>query len=147
MSENFQSLKGFNIRVYGIYIHNDKLLTLKEKYGKWEMIKLPGGGLELGEGVIDCLKRECKEELNIDIVVRNVFYVQENYVSSIVNDNRQILVLYYFIDIINYEQIRIQDTHIEYIVWTDLNEDNPLTLPVDKIMYEKLKGYLKDKNK
>jgi len=38
------------------------ILVVKEHQDKWE---LPGGGLDQGESVHDCLKRELLEELNI----------------------------------------------------------------------------------
>ena len=45
-------------------IKNDKneVLVVKEHQDKWE---LPGGGLDQGESIHDCLKRELKEELDI----------------------------------------------------------------------------------
>ncbi len=41
---------------------DDEVLVVKEHQDKWE---LPGGGLDHGESVHDCLKRELKEELNV----------------------------------------------------------------------------------
>ena len=45
-------------------IKNDRgeVLVVKEHQDKWE---LPGGGLDQGETIHDCLKRELKEELNV----------------------------------------------------------------------------------
>lgn len=129
---------GFNIRVYGICIQDEKMLTLREQYGDWNMVKLPGGGLEYGEGVLDCLRRECKEELDIYIIVGECFYVQEDYIPSIVNDKKQILILYYLIEIPENQTIKISDDHVDYYRWFSITEECPFTLPVDKIMYKKL---------
>jgi ADP-ribose pyrophosphatase YjhB (NUDIX family) len=41
-----------------------KFLLIKEANGKWE---LPGGGLEFGEKPHDCLHREVKEEMGLEI--------------------------------------------------------------------------------
>jgi len=69
-----QNFKGFNVRVYALCIVKNKLLTLQEPFAGKMVIKLPGGGLEFGEGTVDCLKREFKEELNLEIEVGDAFY-------------------------------------------------------------------------
>ena len=43
----------------------DKFLISQEYDGKWD---LPGGGLDFGETVQDCLKRELKEEMGLEVV-------------------------------------------------------------------------------
>lgn len=50
----------------------------KDTFGNfWEF---PGGKLELGETIEDCIKREIKEELNIDIRVREkLVNIDHNY--------------------------------------------------------------------
>lgn len=42
----------------------DKFLIIQEDNGKWE---LPGGGLDWGEEVETCLKREIEEEMGITV--------------------------------------------------------------------------------
>jgi len=54
----------FNVRVYGLMIHDGAILTVEEPVRDRIIRKFPGGGLEFGEGILDCLKREFKEELN-----------------------------------------------------------------------------------
>lgn len=135
-----EAITGFNVRVYGICIQDGMLLTLREQYGKWDIVKLPGGGLEYGEGVVDCLKREYKEELNLDIEVGDCFYVQRDFVPSIVDDRKQILILYFEVDVINLQQMKISDAHVTEIKWLPITDQCPLTLPVDQMMYETLKS-------
>ena len=53
----------FNVRVYGIWIHEGRILVNEELIRGKHVIKFPGGGLDLGEGTVDGLKREWKEEL------------------------------------------------------------------------------------
>lgn len=46
----------FTIRVYGLWLHNNSVLLSNESVKGVQVIKFPGGGLEFGEGTIDCLK-------------------------------------------------------------------------------------------
>ena len=48
------------------------LLELRADCGLWSC---PGGGLDPGENIEECIKREVKEETNIDIIVDNLFGV------------------------------------------------------------------------
>ncbi len=59
-----------NVTCAIIYLNNKILVTQRSEMMKlplkWEF---PGGKLEDGESEIDCVKREIKEEINIDIEV------------------------------------------------------------------------------
>ena len=58
----------FTIRVYGILINEEKQVLVSDEFIRGNYYtKFPGGGLELGEGTRDCLKREFKEEMNLDV--------------------------------------------------------------------------------
>ncbi len=86
----------FNVRVYGICIQDEKLLVNEEIIRGQRVIKLPGGGLELGEGTRDGLKREWKEELNLDIEVLDHYYTTDFFQQSAYNDT-QVISIYYFV--------------------------------------------------
>ena len=60
----------FNIRVYGILLNEQQQLLVSDEYIRGGYYtKFPGGGLEYGEGTRDCLKREFKEEMDLDVEV------------------------------------------------------------------------------
>ena len=132
-----------NIRVYAIYLNEkNELMALDEGYVGEKLIKLPGGGLEFGEGTIECLHREFAEELNLKIEVLEHFYTQEDFLVSRFRENEQLLTIYYTVNILNLEDLNILDDSIENVKWVSLHEENPLPLPIDKIVFQKLKEKL-----
>ena len=93
-------LKNFNVRVYGIVINDKKQVLVSDEriYNRNSgATKFPGGGLELGEGTKDCIIRECKEELNIDVEVLDHLYTTDFFQQSAFNDEHQIISIYYVI--------------------------------------------------
>jgi 8-oxo-dGTP diphosphatase len=87
----------FNVRVYGLLIneHNELLITDEQEYGM-RFTKFPGGGLELGEGLTEGLKREFMEECAVEIVILSHFYTTDFYVKSAFNDT-QVISVYYLV--------------------------------------------------
>lgn len=130
--------KGFNVRVYALCIENNKILCVKEPFAGKMVIKLPGGGLEFGEGTVACLKREFKEELNLNIETGDCFYIQEDFVESLAKDQKQLLMLYFKARITDKENLKIIDDKIQELLWVDIKDENPFTLPVDQIVFKKL---------
>ena len=132
-----------NIRVYAIYLNEkNELMALDEGYAGEKLVKLPGGGLEFGEGTIECLHREFAEELNLKIEVLEHFYTQEDFLVSRFRENEQLLTIYYTVNILNLDELKILDESIENVKWISLHEENPLPLPIDKIVFQKLKEKL-----
>src|ERR1700733_10521242 len=87
----------FTIRVYGILMNEKKQVLLSDEFirGKY-YTKFPGGGLELGEGTRDCLKREFKEEMNLEVLVEDHIYTTDYFQMSAFNPADQIISIYYF---------------------------------------------------
>ena len=134
-----------NIRVYAIYLNeNNELMALDEGYAGEKLVKLPGGGLEFGEGTLECLHREFAEELNLKIEIVDHFYTQEEFLVSKFRKNEQLLTIYYQVNILNLDELEILDESIEKVKWISLQEENPLQLPIDKIVFQKLKDNRKN---
>lgn len=132
-----------NIRVYAIFLNEkNELMALDEGYAGEKLVKLPGGGLEFGEGTLECLHREFAEELNLKIEVLEHFYTQEDFLVSRFRENEQLLTIYYTVNILNLDDLKILDDSIEKVKWISLHEENPLPLPIDKIIFQKLKEKL-----
>ena len=136
----------FNIRVYGILIQDGKVLITDELRSGIKMTKFPGGGLEFGEGIADCLKREFKEEMDVSINVQNLFYINDSYQVSSFNESHQLISIYYRVSLEEGE-INVTDTPFLFETpepqcfrWLDLQEINieDITFPIDKIVVEKL---------
>ncbi len=135
-----QSIDKFNIRVYGVLVENNKLLIVEECYKQREITKLPGGGMNPGEGTIECLCRELKEELNIDIEVKNHFYTTDFFQQSVFRGDEQILSIYYIIkrkhptQPINYSWQEVANEHKIKFRWIELNnvDEGLFTFPIDK---------------
>ncbi len=133
-----------NVRVYATIVKDGKVLALREEYVGEQLLKFPGGGLEFGEGVMQCLERELEEELNIKI--KNVLhlYTQEHFVQSKFSAAEQLLSIYYQGELVDQNELLIMDPCIEKTEWISLAaEENPFPLEVDKIAFRQLqKKYL-----
>ncbi|MDG4946665.1 NUDIX hydrolase [Weeksellaceae bacterium KMM 9713] len=140
-----EKIDTFNIRVYGIIIHQDALLILKEPYAGEILFKFPGGGLEFGESLIEGLKRELKEELNLNLIEASHFYTQEEFMVSKFRANEQLLTIYYKAQVDNIEDLTKFDQAIQELIWVPLKElsTNHVNLPIDQVVVKKLLSELR----
>jgi ADP-ribose pyrophosphatase YjhB (NUDIX family) len=125
----------FNIRVYGICIHDGRLLVNDELIRGQRVIKFPGGGLELGEGTRDGLIREFKEELGIYIEVLDHYYTTDFYQPSAFDDS-QVISIYYYIRLPVPSPALSNSIAGELTYWLPIPELDPsvFTLPIDKVV-------------
>jgi 8-oxo-dGTP diphosphatase len=136
-------MQRFNIRVYGICINErQEILLSNESYMNLSFTKFPGGGLEFGEGMTDCLKREFREEFNLEIEVGELFYLTDFFQVSAFSENDQVVSVYYRVkaDPKALDQLMIHQAGEEELHWVKLSEltEELLTFPIDKIVAQKL---------
>lgn len=144
------------IRVYGILIDSKRRVLVSDEFIRGSYYtKFPGGGLELGEGTRDCLKREFKEETDLDVTIGEHIYTTDFYQISAFNNAQQIISIYYFVHadepidlatkttLFDFEPHQVADPHgtaevFRWIDWNDLTEES-VSLPIDKIVVKLLK--------
>ena len=151
----------FNLRVYGILIDERKRVLVSDEFIRGNYYtKFPGGGLEFGEGTRDCLKREFKEEMDLNVEVGDHIYTTDFFQLSAFNPGHQIISIYYFAMAL--ESIRAplrnqpfqfderememyrkagETETFRFIEWHDFSRDS-VTLPIDKIVADQIKAIL-----
>ncbi|MDP1726670.1 MAG: NUDIX domain-containing protein [Bacteroidota bacterium] len=139
----------FTIRVYGILINEyHEVLLVHEKMPQLHFTKFPGGGLEFGEGLRECLAREFKEETGIDVEIGEHLYTTDFFQPSIFRPTDQLLAVYYKVNpvsipvIIDLEEKEItmgNRTENLRFFWSKIEnfDIEQLTFPVDKIVAQK----------
>ena len=86
----------FIIRVYGIYREPERGYLVSDELVRGKRVtKFPGGGLEYGEGPIDCLKREMKEETGEEFRIGDHLYTTDFFVESAFDPGYQVISIYY----------------------------------------------------
>jgi ADP-ribose pyrophosphatase YjhB (NUDIX family) len=143
-------MKYFNLRVYGLIINEKREILLSDecRFGHF-FTKFPGGGVEKGEGVIDALHREFREELNLEIEQATPFYYNDFYQESAFRKEDQIVSFYYLVKcdnskiiVENYEIPFQEETEKQrWISIADLSPNN-LTFPIDKIVVDRIKTFI-----
>ena len=148
----------FTIRVYGILLNENKQVLVSDELIRGMYItKFPGGGLELGEGTRDCLKREFMEEMQLNVAIGDHIYTTDFYQRSAFNNTQQIISIYYFVKALepitaplrnsvfdfDEQQMRVyketgETETFRFIDWVNFSAES-VTLPIDKIVSTMLK--------
>jgi len=143
----------FNLRVYGVLVEERRLLVTDEFRKGMRMTKLPGGGVEFGEGVEFALKREWWEELNVDIEVEGIFFVNPCFQPSAFDAREQVVSMYFTIQRLgelrgtfrNTAQAFEKEQDGEQLFrWVALEELAPetFTFPIDQALVPVIKQHL-----
>jgi len=148
----------FNVRVYGILFGENKKVLVSDEFIRGNYYtKFPGGGLEFGEGTRDCLKREFKEEMDLEVKITDHIYTTDFFQMSAFNPKQQIISVYYFAGALEEIKCPIRDKPFDFdekqmvvykatgetetfrfITWSSFSADS-VSLPIDKVVADLLK--------
>lgn len=148
----------FTIRVYGIYSTGTRegsgpmILVADEIIKGRRITKFPGGGLEYGEGLKECLVREIKEELDAEAIDLEHFYTTDFFQQSTFHtDPMQVISVYYLFDVREPGKVKLMDSPFGYadpdqregfrMVLLRTAQSDAMSLPIDRIVL----GMLKEK--
>ncbi len=80
--------------VVGVCIYNEHEEVFLARCPKWEnKWNVPGGHLEYGEKIEECVRRETKEETNLDVTDIRIVDVQESVFSKEYKKGEQHMIL------------------------------------------------------
>ena len=135
----------FNVRVYGILLHEGLLLVADELIKGQRLTKFPGGGLEYGEGPKDCLVREVWEEIGVDAFDVRHFYTTDHFQMSAFREGQQVISIYYTFRVADPLAIPVSTVPFDFkqserdeesFRWIDLSRAlvEDATLPIDRVV-------------
>ena len=134
----------FIIRVYGIIINNNNQVLLSDEFMLGtKMTKFPGGGLNYGEGPVECIKREAVEEFGQEIEIIEHFYTTDFFQESYFHKNSQVVSIYYRVRFRKEIKFKISDKAFDFhefkdgnmsFRWKNIKDLLPedLSFPIDK---------------
>ena len=86
----------FTIRIYALIVKDQKEVLVTDEFQMgMKMTKFPGGGMNFGEGTIDCLRRELLEECDQEIEGIEHFYTTDFYQKALFWEDHQLISIYY----------------------------------------------------
>ena len=112
----------FPVSVKAIIIDDNRVLCLKNEREEWD---LPGGKIDFNEDIEECLKREVKEEVNLEIKNLNILKPLNLKFNDV-----SVLVLVYLADVICESPVNISYEHSEYNFFSESELKN-LNIPQD----------------
>jgi ADP-ribose pyrophosphatase YjhB (NUDIX family) len=140
----YKKINRYIVRVYAIIINTKNEVLISDEFQlNMRMTKFPGGGMNFGEGAIDCLKREAVEEFGQEIEILEHFYTTDFFQQTQFYTDAQLISIYYRAKFIEPIKFYISDKSFNFekeqngaqsFRWVKLCELNPeeMTFPIDK---------------
>lgn len=142
----------FNVRVYFLLMNDqcDHVLISDEIIAGNEYTKFPGGGLEFGEGIAECIHREAMEELKQPVKIIRHFYTTDFLVQSAFMPTDQVISIYYLVSYEGNQQFETTTTKFDFkqrvedeesFRWVKISEidERDFSFPADRKVAEMLR--------
>lgn len=149
----------FTIRAYGLLCSQGadgalRVLVADELIKGRRVTKFPGGGLEYGEGLKECIVREIREEVGVLALDVKHFYTTDFFQQSAFHSTPlQVVSVYYTFRVPDEGLIRIVAEPFDGITgigdqevfrWASLSQraEDAVTLPIDRLVWRMLQDRL-----
>jgi ADP-ribose pyrophosphatase YjhB (NUDIX family) len=141
----------FTIRVYGLLIENGHVLVSDEVIKGIRITKFPGGGLEYGEGLKECLVREVREEIGVEALDVHHFYTTDFFQQSAFHrDPMQVVSVYFTFRVPDTSAIPVAEVPFdgqasngeqEVFHWLPIasSTEEMMSLPIDRVVWRMLR--------
>ena len=110
----------YPVSVKGIFKDNNRFLLVKNEKGYWDF---PGGKIEKSISVESTLIKEFKEELNLDISVKEIIYFENEDFYKM-----NMIIAIYNVENLNSNPIHLSHEHVEFDFF-EFNEIDKLNVP------------------
>ena len=101
----------------GALIVNEAGKILLAKSHKWfDKYTLPGGHIEVGESMVDAVKREVKEEVGLDVDVVEMLLVQEAIFAPEFYKKKHFIFIDFYCKSKD-QKVRVDQTEIQDYIW------------------------------
>lgn len=149
----------FTIRAYGLLVRHivgarPSVLVADELIKGQRITKFPGGGLEYGEGLKECIVREIREEIGVEAFDVEHFYTTDFFQQSAFHSKPlQVVSVYFTFRVADAEAIRVVKQPFEGIAgasdqevfrWASLGlrAEDAVSLPIDQVAWRLLQARL-----
>ncbi|MBK8228099.1 MAG: NUDIX domain-containing protein [Flavobacteriales bacterium] len=143
----------FTIRAYGLLLNAERtqVLVADELIKGQRITKFPGGGLEYGEGLKECLIREVREEIGVEALDVEHFYTTDFFQQSAFHSTpMQVVSVYFTFRVAGLEAIPVVDLPYRGITgpgdqevfrWAPLAQaaEDAVSLPIDRHVWHLLR--------
>ena len=110
----------------------------RDEIGKWDLGA--GGSLDFGETIEECLEREVKEEVSVDILEKEYLGVYETFRNLNGHDTHWVGV--YYKCLIDPTQAKIPaNEESDKMVWASIHDHQSPMMIGSEIVYEKFKHH------
>jgi len=115
MRTNKKQKPTFGMYTKALIVHHRKILIIKRSNyacrgeGEWD---IPGGGLDFGETILDCLHRETMEETGLTIYVNRLLYAVTPILPTKTNYGA---VGFVYICRTDFDEVTLSHEHTEYL--------------------------------